>query len=370
MTRPVIGIDARYGMHSPRRGIGEYIYQLLRHLADIPRPYDLYLYADERADNETIKQFRSAFPIEILKAPNFFWWEQFAMPYAARSMSLIHGTANIGPLRTKQPLVLTVHDVIEWHRGKDFGGQIPVRHHLSRLYRMNALKYLVRKSSLIFTVSHHAAQDISATLNVPIDNIMVTPLAPKYQSDKIKWPKTPFVLVLGAMDPRKNLALVMKTAAMLVRQGVHFKVVGIESHHLSRMMQDTLVPDNVELCPMIDDVALADLYAEASCFVYPSLYEGFGLPILEAMSLGCPVITGMNSSLPEIGGDAAFYVNSRDPSHWADAIWQVITHPEQQKKLAERGQRRARQFHWQNTAQLTDDGYRRGLFSLGRLPHS
>ncbi|WP_053960149.1 glycosyltransferase family 4 protein [Sulfobacillus thermosulfidooxidans] len=361
MTKPVIGIDARYGMHSPRRGIGEYIYQLLRHLADIPRSYDLLLYADERADREIIKQFRSAFPIEILKAPNFFWWEQFAMPHAARSLSLIHGTANIGPLRTRQPLVLTVHDVIEWHRGKDFGGQIPLRHHLSRLYRMNALKYLVHKSALIFTVSHHAALDIASTLHVPIDQIIVTPLAPKYQADKVKWPKKPFVLVLGAMDPRKNLALVMKTAALLVSRGVSFKVVGIESRHLSRVMQDALVPENVELCTMIDDVALADLYAEASCFVYPSLYEGFGLPILEAMSLGCPVITGTNSSLPEIGGDAAFYVDPLDPSHLADAIWQVITHPDQQKDLAERGQQRAGRFDWNKTASLTDEGYRRVL---------
>ncbi len=361
MKRPVIGIDARYGLQNPRRGIGEYVYQLLRHLADMPRLYDLHLFGDERADNDMVNLFRAAYRTDILKAPNFLLWEQGAFAHAAKDLDLIHGTANIGPARTRGPLVLTVHDVIEWHRGKDFGGRIPLRHHVSRFYRMNMLKYLARRSALIFTVSRHAACDIQKTLQVAAQKIVVTPLAPKYQADAVCWPKQPFVLVLGAMDPRKNLGVIMKTAALLEDRRILFKIVGIEPRHLTAVAKTHAIPANVELHPMIDDAILAELYAKAALFVYPSLYEGFGLPILEAMALGCPVLTGLNSSLPEVAGQAAVFVDPLDSGPLAQSIGEIMANAEQLWDMACQGQKQARRFSWQQTADLTHDGYQRVL---------
>jgi glycosyltransferase involved in cell wall biosynthesis len=364
VKRAVIGIDARYGLQNPRRGIGEYVYQLLRHLAEIPRSYDIHLFGDQKADPDTANLFRQVFRISILPAANFFTWEQLAWARSREEVTVFHGTANIGPVRAGRPLVLTVHDVIEWHRGKDFGSAIPFRHHVSRFYRMNTLKYLAKKSSLIFTVSEHAAWDIRETLGVASDKIMITPLAPKYQANDITWPKKPFVLVLGAMDPRKNLQVMMDTATILAARQVRFKVVGIEKDHLLALMAQSRIPDNVELSGLVDDRTLYALYQEAALFVYPSLYEGFGLPLLEAMAMGCPVITGTNSSLPEIAGDAALFVQPLDAPHLAQAIWDVINNPLRQRQLAERGQQHARLFNWEKTAGLTDEGYRRVLLTL------
>ena len=364
IVRKVIGIDARYGLKSPRRGIGEYVYQLLQHLAEIPRSYDMHLFGDQTADPNTVKEFRSVFPTTVLSAANFFIWEQMAWTRAQKDIAVFHGTANIAPVKIRQPLVLTVHDVIEWHRGKDFSASIPLRHHMSRVYRMNTLKYLVRKSSLIFTVSEHAASDIRERLEVYAYKIVITPLAPKYRVEEVSWPKKPFVLVLGAMDPRKNLHTVIDTATLLSNRQIHFKVVGIEKAHLLALMKKSQIPENVELSGLVDDERLYQLYREAAVFVYPSLYEGFGLPVLEAMAMGCPVITGTNSSLPEIAGDAAIFVEPLDAPNLAEAILAVINDPTKQRALTEMGQDRAHLFNWEKTASLTDEGYRRVLHSL------
>ncbi len=367
--RQVIGIDARYGLKSPRRGIGEYVYQLLQHLANIPRPYDIHLFGDQTADFDTLKGFQSVFKTTILTAANFFIWEQWAWSRSREEISVFHGTANIGPIWEHRPLILTVHDVIEWHRGKDFGASIPFRHHLSRLYRMNALKHLAKKSSLIFTVSEHSASDIHQVLGVDRDKMMITPLAPKYRTESVNWPKTPFVLVLGAMDPRKNLHTVIEAAALLAPHQIPFKVVGIEKPHLLALTKKSKIPDNVELSGLIEDRKLYQLYKEAALFVYPSLYEGFGLPVLEAMAMGCPVITGTNSALPEVCGEAALFVEPLDAFHLADAVLKVMKNPAKQKELAQKGQQRSRLFNWEETAALTDEGYRQVLHSLKKRGH-
>ena len=97
MARPVIAIDARYGLRKVRRGVGEYVYQLLKHLADYDRPYELQVFGDGSADAEVVRSLSQIYPVTVLPVPNFFWWEQVAFARAARHAALWHGTANIGP---------------------------------------------------------------------------------------------------------------------------------------------------------------------------------------------------------------------------------------------------------------------------------
>ncbi len=366
MARNVIAVDARYGLQSPRRGIGEYVYQLMRHLADLPRSYEIRLFGDKTADPGVVAEFRGTYRIDILAAPNFFMWEQWAFPRHAGGCQLLHGTANIGPLPSRVPLVLTIHDVIEWHRGHDFGGAIPLRHHVSRLYRMNALQALSRRARLVFTVSEHAAQDISAVLGVERARLVRTPLAPKYTAQPALWPKERFVLALGAQDPRKNTRILLDVARRLQCWGIGMKIVGMEPRRLGELQgADAGKLDNLEMLGMVDDFQLETLYRQACCFLYPSLYEGFGLPILEAMAAGCPVVTGRNSSLPEVAGGAAALVDSRQAASLAQTCAGIATNPDKQRQMVEKGAQRASEFNWQSTADVTHQGYERVLREIG-----
>ena len=153
-----IGIDARYGLRYPRRGVGEYVYRLFQELGQMShRGYQMVLFGDQSADESVVREFQGTYPVIIIRSPNFFFWEQIEWPRQARAqgIAVLHGTANIAPLAWNH-LLLTVHDVIEWHRGLDFPGDISLRHRLSRTYRMNTLRILAPRAQAIFTVSEHA----------------------------------------------------------------------------------------------------------------------------------------------------------------------------------------------------------------------
>ncbi len=362
MSRPVVAVDARYGLRSPRRGIGEYVYRVFQALADIPRGYDVVLYGDACADPEVVREFRSAYPVRLLAARPFAVWEQVAWPRAARAdgATVIHGTANIGPLSWSGAMVLTVHDVIEWHRGRDFPAEIPWRHHVSRFYRMNALQRLIRTSALIFTVSEHARQDMMETLGVDADRVRVTRLAAKTAGNSPYYAKEPYFLALGALDPRKNLAGVLAAFARRTVSNVQLYVVGLEPAAMpqARQMVRSLGMEGVvKLSSMVADGDLVDCYRRALGLIYLSLYEGFGLPVLEAMALGCPVIASNRTAIPEVAGDAAILVDPHDDVAAALAIDRLASDAEFRMDCIENGGKRAAAFSWSRTAEGTDQGY-------------
>ncbi|MBX5466954.1 MAG: glycosyltransferase family 4 protein [Firmicutes bacterium] len=364
MTAPLIAVDARYGLRAMRRGIGEYVYQLFWALAELPRPYRVALFGDGSADPEVVAAFRRRYPVEILSAPNFFWWEQVAFPQAARRWraAFVHGTANIAPLGWAPRAVLTVHDVIEWHRGRDFPGQLAWRHRLSRLYRMNALAHLAPLCPLVFTVSEYAAATVAETLGVARAHLRVTPLAPKPVPsfpDPAPGARPPFVLVLGARDERKNLRGAFAALARTAPP-VRFEVVGVEEAAVpwAQKLAETFgVAERVAVRGMVPDAELWALYRAARALLYPSYEEGFGLPVLEAMRFGCPVIASRRGAVPEVAGDAALLVDPADPEAMAGAIEAVWRDDDLWAELARRGQRRAARYTWANTAALTHAGY-------------
>ncbi len=362
MSRPVVGVDARYGLTSPRRGVGEYVYRVFQALAEIPRSYDVILYGDASADPGVVSEFRAAYPVRLLSARPFALWEQVAWPRAARAdgATVIHGTANIGPLSWPGTLVLTVHDVIEWHRGRDFPSAIALRHHLSRFYRMNALQRLIRTSELVFTVSEHARQDIVETLGVDPYRVRVTSLAAKSQTGSPGYQKAPYFLALGALDPRKNLAGVLAAFARRTVANVELRVVGLEPAAIpraSQMVSALGIEGAVKMSSMISDRDLVGYYQKALGLIYLSQYEGFGLPVLEAMALGCPVIASNRTAIPEVAGDAAILVDPHDDVATALAIDRLASDAEFRIGCIENGWRRARAFSWRRTAEGTHDGY-------------
>ena len=369
--KPEIAVDARYGLRSPRRGVGEYVYQVLTHLSALNPPYQVVLYGDQMCNLETLADLRRIYPVHIVSAVNFFAWEQWSWPRSARHAKLLHGTANIGPLRSAVPQILTIHDVIEWHRGREFPAEIPLRHHISRVYRMNALKRLAPKALKILTVSEHARHDIAVTLKVPVSRITVTPLAGKYplcQSPSQRL-DPPFVLTLGALDPRKNLRAALAGFALVSSPNLTLRIVGVESRGLPQiraLVHDLGISQRVVVEAMISDQDLQQLYQRAVAFLYLSHYEGFGLPLLEAMSQGCPVICAHHASLPEVANDAAIFVDPADSHTVAKHLENLLSDTEYREQWRQRGMNRARQFSWGKTAKLTHLVYMQALDEVKR----
>lgn len=360
VEKPVIAIDGRYGLRSPRRGVGEYVYRLVTELGFISRPYELHVFGDLSADPEVLSRMRFLHPVDLLITPNFFTWEQMAFPQATHGAAFIHGTANINPLATRTPQILTVHDAIEWHRGKDFPGAIPFRHHVSRLYRMNALKRLAPKAQAILTVSDHAKEDIHQILHVDRERIVVTPLAAKNPITAPQFPKEKYFLTLGAMDPRKNLMGAIQAFKRFDRPDYSLKVVGVEPGALRSVKEQVHqwgLDGRVEVQGMVSDEELNGLYQKATGFLYLSFFEGFGLPVLEAMAAGCPVIASKTSSIPEVVGEGGLLVNPSDANEVSKAMQKIADDPDLQAQLVSAGQAHAEDYSWKRTAQLTNETY-------------
>ena len=368
--RPVIVMDGRYGLREPRRGVGEYVYRLLTQLAFIPRPYDIHVYGDMAADLDVVRKMSLLHKVELLMTPTFFTWEQMAFPQVLKEATLVHGTANIAPIVHRRPLILTVHDVIEWHRGKEVPGQIRWRHHLSRAYRMNSLKFLARRATTILTVSEHAKADLVKTLRLDPAIVRVTPLAPKYAVEMPVFPKEPYFLVLGALDPRKNLIGAVKAFKRARLPQMTLKIVGVEPAGLSAvrsLIAAEGLGDRVTVSAMVSDDELRTLYRQATGFLYVSYYEGFGLPILESLAAGCPVISSNRSVIPEVTGPGGLLVNPDRAEEIAQAMEKLAQDPDLQQQLVTAGQQHAAQYSWKTTALLTHEAYLDALTALHAL---
>jgi glycosyltransferase involved in cell wall biosynthesis len=181
----------------------------------------------------------------------------------------------------------------------------------------------------------------------------------------------PYLLCVGTLEPRKNLARAIEAYALLARARPDLPrlvVVGGQGWgdvNLVQLAAQHGVADRVELAGFLSDADLGALYAGAELLIYPSLYEGFGFPVLEAMSMGCPVVTSCSSSLPEVGGAAALYADPADPAAIARAVARILDDAALAARLRADGLRRARMFTWQRCARETVAVYRRTLARCG-----
>jgi glycosyltransferase involved in cell wall biosynthesis len=283
-------------------------------------------------------------------------WEQAVLPFRTGGRLLWSPSAT-GPL-TVERQVATIHDAIsldhpEWFDWK-FGAW----------YRA-VLPRLMQRVRRIITVSNYSRDRLLQHTRTPADKFVVTPLGvdPKFHPAgpdviaavrrKLGLPEV-YLLAVASLEPRKNTARLFKAwelhrttfkdVGLVVAGGAGkvFRGTGIES-----------VPDGVKLTGYVDDADLPALYSGALAFVFPSLCEGFGLPPLEAMACGTPVVTSDTSSMPEVCGDAAVLVEPQDPDSIADGIRRVVENAALRDDLRRRGLERARQFTWERTAEAT-----------------
>ena len=300
----------------------------------------------------------------------------FGLPWASLrgSFDLLHVTYNAPPLNPC-PTVVTIHDISFEHYPQFFSPR-------DLLILKTLVPLSARRAAHILTVSQHAKQEIVDRYGLPPDKITVTYEAAGEQFRPIDDPDSlqavrttygigegPFVLALGNLQPRKNIARLVEAFAMVARKVISQRNDFSQSDVISRLViagkaqwresevfqavQQAGLEGRVVFPGYVDDVDLPALYSAATVFVYPSLYEGFGLPPLEAMACGTPVISTRAASLPEVVGDAALLVEPTDTAALAQALHAVLTQPALHADLCERGLSRAAQFSWERCAAET-----------------
>ena len=277
--------------------------------------------------------------------PGTLWldlaWYPHVLPRRVRAADVLHCPTYRGPVRAGVPLVVTVHDVAVFRYPEAFP-------RWTRAYSRFAVPRVLRAARRVLAVSEFTASELEAVLGLPREQIVVTPNA----VDPVFTPDGPdeegdYVLAVGTLEPRKNLARTIEAAARL---DLELRVVGargwggVEAHGA-----------NVRALGEISDEELARQYRGALCLAYPSLYEGFGIPVLEAMACGTPVVTSAGGATEEVAGGAAVLVDPRDVDAIAEGIDAAIGKRDELRVL---GLERARAYSWDETARLTVAAYR------------
>ncbi len=365
----IVGLDARYGLMSQRRGIGVYIYHLLEEWrCNPPQDVTFVAFADGRADPDLVTRFSTpSMEVSVLHARPFAIWEQWALPRAAlqRRVDLLHAMANVAPLRVGVPFVVTFFDVIEWHRGHDFPGNLAPRHRLSRLYRMNAMAKNSKTAKHVLTISHHAAKDIERTLHVPAEKMTVIPLGYSTRSvapdiailEEIGLRPREYAMAFGALDDRKNIAMLLD---LWTHQSMpcSLVVVGFEPEALTAVERVYGNGRNLYLLGFQSDARVRALLEQAAMFLYPSFYEGFGLPVLEAMAAATPVIVAAGTAAEEVSGGGALAAPANRPDAWKTAVEILWADEALWSRLSQDGPRIAARHDWHATACAVLEVYR------------
>ena len=291
-----------------------------------------------------------------------------ALPASIRSADLVHAmsASAVPPAAQGQRLVVTVHD-LAFDR---YPGLFPRA--WRAMYRLG-LRAAVRRADAIVTPSRATAEDVVSRTNVDPRMLHVVPEAaalPPSDVDvgealsRVKV-RPPYVLFVGTIEPRKNLVRLVRAYRRVAATGVPHALVlagPLGWHHESLMRELALEgPGDIVMTGALAPDDLDAVYRAADAFVYPSVYEGFGLPVLEAMSRGIPVVASTTSSLPEVTGDAALGVNPRSVREIAAAIATVVGDVALAERLAAAGRQQAERFSWDETARMTLEVYEQVL---------
>ena len=356
-------------------GVHQYIYHLLRHLgeADSRLHYTILLGEGELPADVTLTSLRSRWPTS--RAAVRASWEQLVQPWALRRIGadLVHGPVFVAPLAAPCAVVVTIHDLSFIRFPEMFRPA-------NRLYLTVLTRLSARRARRLIAVSAHAAAESVRLLGVPSERIDVVyhgvdpafhPLPDGEAAVFRRRRGLPerFVLFVGTLEPRKNLVRLVEAFARVRDGRVGLALVGGKG-----WLYDELFA-RVEALGLIDEVIfpgyvmkdeLPFWYNAATVLAYPSLYEGFGLPVLEAQACGTPVLTSNVSSLPEAAGDAALMVDPYEVEALAAGLERLLADEPLRRELRRHGAIHAGQFTWSRTAQETARVYKRALAEGGR----
>jgi glycosyltransferase involved in cell wall biosynthesis len=354
-----IGIDARK-LHD--FGIGTYIRNLLRQLARMDCQTEFVILCRPE-DRETLAALGDNFRPVVQTAANYSISEQVRVPLALarEGVTLFHAPHYVLPPLVRCKAVVTIHDCIHLM----FPQYLPNR--FAYTYARASISLAARRATRIMTVSESSKRDILRFVDTEPDKIDVIynayddrfAIDPR-EEDVVRVREryqleSEFVLYAGNVKPHKNLERLIEAFHLVRNRGLdHLKLVLIGDEisrytALRRAVHRHQLHKYVRFLGYLPEMTLAVMYRLAGVFVFPSLYEGFGLPPLEAMASGTPVVTSNVSSLPEVAGDAAILVDPYDPRAIADGIYRVLTDEHLRRDLRRKGVARAGMFSWEQS---------------------
>lgn len=359
----LVGVDTRDLVVSIT-GMGRYIFKLMVHMAPLDLDIDYILYTHKSIENfpfdkhKNIKGFVSTGPLGMFASPREIW-KQFWMPYVARRdrLDVFFIPSNTVPIFAPCPTLVTVHDVIyarhpEWGTFKE------------RAVAKLAVRF-ARRADLIIVPSWNTRKDLLELGNCPPEKINVIPHGLTFDfstvADKpraVPSGTAPFLLFVGFDYPRRDIPGLIKAfgAAMEVCESEYHLILAGGTNRKSILIQDIEragMVDRVHILDHTDDETLSYLYTHAYAFIYPSRYEGFGIPVLEAMTAGLPVIVPQSPPMPEVAGEAGIYFEPDDPEGMKKAILKIIQNPNLREEFSAKSKIQASRFDWKETASKT-----------------
>lgn len=345
-----VGIDVQTTL-GQKTGFGFYVENLTKSLKNLTSGEEFALLSPKREHD--------------LSTPQRLIWDQIGLPFQAAKarVNLLHQPAFSAPILYTGKKIVTVHDVISL-----FYTDIPF---FSRQYYSKWMPFSYHFADHFITISEHSKKDIIQKLNIPAEKITVTYLAadPMFnqpvssdESQKVlkKYNiEKPYLLDVGTINPRKNLEFLVNVFAEFKKTAKtdhHLVITGKKGWHydvLFAKVKKLGLENEVIFTGYIEDDEKPAIYQNAAVFMFPSLYEGFGLPPVEAMMSGTPVISSNASSLPEVIGDGGIQLSPRDEKAWVEALHNVISRPELKQELIAKGKKQADMFSWDRCAKET-----------------
>ena len=366
-----IGINTLVAVPSEIGGAQTYLSKLIDNLAKIDKLNQYFLFVAPwnkdlfQVGQKNFEQIICNIPRKFLAIRALY--EQMILPILAwrSKIDVFHSPASVSPFILPCPCVLTIHDVAPFV----FPELTPA---IFRYYWNITFKMSARLAHLIITVSHSAKKDLVKLLGISEEKIEVIYHGSELETPELKDKSylepvqnkgksdVPYILWVGRMYGHKNLTRLLYAYNKLIKayQGIKHRLVlcGMKSWgypSFAKTMEDLNLEDKVIFKGYVPDGELKSMYSNASLFVFPSLVEGFGFPILEAMSHGVPVVTSNCGAMVEIAGDAALLVDPYSVDEIAEAMHRVLTDESLRATLIKKGLERASQFSWEKTARET-----------------
>ncbi|RMH03151.1 MAG: glycosyltransferase family 1 protein [Nitrospirae bacterium] len=348
-------VIAAWHLANPNVGIGRYCRSLLDTLGRIESQYRFEIFVPIQ---HVIQPSRGRLRFRAVRLPVFRrrTWEQ-VVSLLASPYDLLHFPHDSSVIWKRGKFLVTIHDVKPL-----LFPPFKSKWNLNRwLYQM-FVPDRCQQADRILTVSQYSRKDLMTHLNLPPERISVVyqgvdtqTFHPLSASEKSSYVGKKFILSVAGEDPTKNLETLIQAFAQLpssLRETHELILAGDLRRRadLRELVGDLRLYNDVRFSGVVSEHELVRLYQQASVFVFPSLYEGFGLPVLEAMACGCPVICSNTSSLPEVAGESAYMFDPKDSGALARALEYVLTDAGMRKRLVEAGLARARQFTWEQTA--------------------
>lgn len=362
-----IAINARLLLKNKLEGIGWFTMETMKRITQNHPEHEFIFIFDRAYSDEYI--FSPNIKPVIIGPPArhpflFYLWFDYSIPFILKKYKADIFLSPDGylSLRTQVPQLAVIHDISFWHRPDD----LP---RLQAWYYNYFFPQFAKKASRIATVSDYSRMDISDTFGVDKSKIDVVFNGIKgamkpvslHEQNLVRHEYTagfPFFLYVGALHPRKNIAGLLNAYELFRKQSavqVKLLIVGGVMHktgEVFNILENMYYRDDVIFTGRVTETELHKIYPSALALTYIPFFEGFGLPIVEAMCAGVPVICSETTSMPEVGGDAVFYVNPERIEQIAAAMSEIATNQDLRTKMIERGMKQKSKFSWDITAQL------------------